>query len=226
MPRTREVRKDEAHDRAKRYYELLFGDRDPVDEPGTATGTPGDWWTTTALVPDLFDHIADGFAFYRNPNRALDPKLRELAQTRTGWVRESQFVYSQHVKASRSVGLSDEKIEAVRAWGVADCYSPVERAVLAFTDAICLQGGRVPDEIVDALRAGGLGDVELLELTYVVCTYNMHAIISRTLRLEYDDVDDRIVEVPAPSGDRGLTISSQDAMAVVDDETGGSDEEE
>ncbi len=226
MPRTREVNKDDAHDRAKRYYELLFGDRDPVDEPGTATGTPGDWWTTTALVPDLFDHIADGFAFYRSPDRALDPQLRELAQTRTGWVRESQFVYSQHVKASRSVGLSDEKIEAVRAWGVADCYSPVERAVLAFTDAICLQGGRVPDEIVDALRAGGLGDVELLELTYVVCTYNMHAIISRTLRLEYDDVDDRIVEVPAPSGDRGLTISSQDAMAVVDDETGGSDEEE
>ena len=47
----------------------------------------------------------------------------------------------------------------------------------------------------------------------MVCTYNMHAIICRTLRLEYDDVDDRIVEVPAPADAEGL---AQDAMAVVD----------
>lgn len=217
MPRIREVPKADVHDRAARYYELLFGDRDPVTDPGTATGTPGNWWTTTAVVPDMFDHVVDGFAFYRNPDRALDPQLRELAQTRTGWARESQFVYSQHVKACRSVGLSEEKIEAVRAWGVADCFSAVERAVLAFTDGIVLQGGRVPDEVVDALRAGGLGDEELLELTYVVCTYNMHAVICRTLRLEYDDVDDRIVEVPAPEGSDGLGLS-RDAMAVVDDD--------
>ncbi len=30
-----------------------FGDRDPVAEPGTATGTPGDWWPVFALVPDF-----------------------------------------------------------------------------------------------------------------------------------------------------------------------------
>ena len=37
---------------------MLFGERDPVDEPGTATGSPGDWWTVTALVPDLFDPVS------------------------------------------------------------------------------------------------------------------------------------------------------------------------
>lgn len=52
---------------------MLFGDRDPVAEPGTATGTPGNWWTVTAAVPDLFDHIAVGFAFYRDEKRVLDP---------------------------------------------------------------------------------------------------------------------------------------------------------
>ncbi|MFM8906312.1 MAG: hypothetical protein ACKOIZ_01655, partial [Actinomycetota bacterium] len=25
--------------------QIVFGDRDPVAQPGTATGTPGDWWT-------------------------------------------------------------------------------------------------------------------------------------------------------------------------------------
>jgi len=57
----------------------------------------------------------------------------------------------------------------------------------------------------------------LLELTYVICTYNMHAILSRALRLEYDDVDDRVVEVPAPADGDGGALA-QDAMAVVDED--------
>lgn len=213
MPRTRQVPRDEAHAGAQRYYDLLFGDRDPIAMPGTATGTPGNWWTVTAAVPDMFDHIVDGFAFYRSEQRRLDPRLRELGQTRAGYVRGSQFVYSQHCKASRAAGLSEEQIESVANWSVADCWSPAERAVLAYTDALVLEGGRVPDGVFDALR-DHLSEVEVLELTYIVCTYNMHAIICKALRLEYDDVDDRIVEVPAPDDATG--DQSTDAMAVVD----------
>ena len=165
MPRLRQIPKDEAHELAQTLYSMLFGDRDPVAEPGTATGSPGNWWTVTALVPELFDHIVGGFGFYRSPNRLLDPQLRELGQTRAGFVRGSRFVYSQHVKACREVGLSEEKIEAVRAWSVADVFSPVERAVLAYTDALVLQGGRVPDEVFEALRAG-LSEEEILELSH------------------------------------------------------------
>ena len=210
MPRTRQVSRDDAHDRAKALYKMLFDDRDPVASPGTATGSPGNWWTVTAAVPDMFDHIADGFAFYRSRRRKLSPVLRELAQTRTGYARGSRFVYSQHVKACRTVGLSEEQIEAVRAWSVADCFSPVERAVLAYADCLVLEGGRVPDAVFDALRSH-LSDEEILELTYITCTYDMHATMSRALRLEFDDVDDRITEVLAPEG------AALDAMAVVDD---------
>jgi alkylhydroperoxidase family enzyme len=81
-----------------RMYDLLFGDRDPVAEPGTATGTRGDWWTVFALCPDVLDHAVRGFGLYRNPERKLDPVLRELGQTRVGWTRGSQFVFSQHCK--------------------------------------------------------------------------------------------------------------------------------
>ena len=81
MPRIREVARDDAHKRAQTLYRMLFGDRDPVQSPGTETGTPGNWWTVTAVVPDMFDHIVDGFAFYRDPKRKLSPVLRELAQT-------------------------------------------------------------------------------------------------------------------------------------------------
>lgn len=210
MPRTRQVARDDTHDRAKTLYAMLFGDRDPVESPGTATGSPGNWWTVTAAVPDMFDHIVDGFAFYRSPRRKLSPPLRELAQTRAGYARGSRFVYSQHVKACREVGLSEEQIDAIRAWSVATCFSPLERAVLAYTDCLVLEGGRVPDALFDALRSD-LSDEEILELTYITCTYDMHATMSRALRLEFDDVDDRITEVPAPEG------AAIDAMAVVDD---------
>ena len=209
MPRLRQVSRDDAHPTAQALYSMLFGDRDPVESPGTATGTPGNWWTVFAGVPDAFDHTVDGFAFYRSDNRKLSPRLRELGQLRAGYTVGSKFVYSQHCKAARDVGLSEEQIQAVRGWSVATCYSPVERAVLAYTDCLVLESGRVPDAVFDALRES-LDDQEILELTYITCTYAMHATMSRALRLEYDDVDDPIVEVEAPEG------ASMDVMAAVD----------
>jgi alkylhydroperoxidase family enzyme len=209
MPRLKQVSRDEVHPGGRQLYDLIFGDRDPVKSPGTATGTPGNWWTVFANVPDCFDHTVSGFAFYRSKNRKISIQLRELGQLRAGYARGSRFVFSQHCKAARSVGLSEDKIVAIKAWSVATCYSPIERAVLAYTDCLVLEGGRVPDAVFDALRAE-LSDVEILEFTYIVCTYDMHAIMSRALRLEYDDVEDPITEVPAPSG------ASNDVMAAVD----------
>ena len=209
MPRLKQVPRDQVHPAGKKLYEMLFGDRDPVAQPGTATGTPGNWWTVFAVVPDVFDHAVSGFGLYRSSRRKLDPKLRELGQIRAGWARQSQFVFSQHCKACRSVGVKEEQIAAIPHWQTAECFSPVERAVLAYTDCLVLEGGRVPDVVFDALRRE-LGDAEILELTYITCMYEMHATICRALRLEYDDVDERIVEIAAPKG------ASQDVMAAVD----------
>jgi len=209
MPRLKQIGSGEADEFAKQIYNLLFGDRDPVKEPGTATGTPGNWWTVFAAVPDAFRHTTEGFQFYRSPNRKLDPKLRELGQTRVGFTVGSQFVFSQHCKACRDVGLSEEQIDAIPHWAVATCFSPIERAVLAYTDGLVLERGRVSDGVFAALKAT-LSDEEILELTYITCTYMMHAVMSRALRLEYDDVDDPIVEIAAP-GD-----ADSDVMSMVD----------
>jgi alkylhydroperoxidase family enzyme len=211
MPRLRQVPRSEAHPTALKLYDLVFGDRDPVATPGTATGTPGNWWTVFAAVPDCFDHAVAGFAFYRSPKRKLDPKLRELGQTRAGYARGSQFVFSQHCKSCRDVGLSEEQIAAIPSWSVATCFSAAERAVLAYTDCLVLEDGRVPDAVFAALREE-LSEEEILEFTYITCTYDLHATMCRALRLEYDDVDDRIVEIPAP--EEGA--ASLDVMSMVD----------
>ncbi len=206
MPRLKQAGREAGNDYANAVFDYLFGERDPVKEPGTATGTPGNWWTVFNIVPDAFRHAVDGLGFYRSPARKIDAKLRELGQIRAGWTVGSQFVFSQHCKACRDVGLSEEQIGAIPNWQVADCFSPAERAVLAYTDALVLQHGRVADGIFAALKEH-LSDEEILEFTYITCTYMLHAVMCRALRLEYDDVDERVIEIPGPRGPgRGLDI--------------------
>lgn len=198
MPRLRLVPRSEiVSDIVKHAYHLLFGDRDPVKEPGTATGTNGDWWPVFANSPDVLEHSLRGFQFYRNPARKLPPALRELAQTWAGWAVGSQFVFSQHCKSLRGAGVSEEKIAAIPTWQTATCYDAKERLVLAYADRLVTHRGRVPDALFDELKAA-FDDEEILELTYVTCMYDMHAVMSKALRTEFDDRDDPIVEVAAP----------------------------
>jgi alkylhydroperoxidase family enzyme len=180
-------------------YDYLFAERDPVEEPGTESGSPGDWWTVFALVPDILEHAVQGFGVYRNPSRKLDPVLRELGQARAGWAAQSQFVFSQHCKSLRALGVSEDRIDAVAYWPAASCFSEIERLVLAYTDCLVYDLGRVPDGLFGRLRQY-LSDEEILELTYITTLYLHHAVMSRALRTEFDDVPERIVEVPAPEG--------------------------
>ncbi len=211
MPRLAQVPRDEAHPFAQALYAMIFGDRDPVEEPGTASGTPGDWWTVFAQVPDAFDHTTAGFQFYRSPDRVLSPRRRELGQTRAGYAVGSKFVFSQHCKAMRDVGFTDEQVAAIPAWSSTDCFSLDERALLAYTDCLVLEHGRVPEALFDTLKQH-FSEIEIIEFTYITCTYAMHATMTKALRLEYDDVEDRVVEEPDPHGNFG----GLDVMAVVD----------
>lgn len=200
MPRLRQVPRAEASPLAAGLYDRLFGpDRDPVEAPGTEAGTPGNWWTVFALVPDVLEHAVRGFQLYRSPDRKLDPKLRELGMTRAGWAVGSQFVFSQHCKSCRGVGISEEKVAAIPQWSTTSCFDAVERAVLAYTDGLVYDRGRVAEGTVDALRAH-LSDEEILELTYLTSLYLMHAVMSRALNLEFDDKPEPVVEIPAPEG--------------------------
>jgi alkylhydroperoxidase family enzyme len=199
MPVLRQVPRPEVtSELVNRYYDFLFGEGvDPVATPGTATGTPGDWWTVFALVPDIFKHAVEGFAVYRNPARKIDPVLRELGQTRAGWVKASQFVFSQHCKSLRGLGVAEAKIAAVPHWQVSDVFDEKERAVLAYADCLAGAGGRTPRAIIDKLKTFW-SDEQILEFTYITCLYDMHAVMSRALRVEWDDREDPIVEVAAP----------------------------
>lgn len=211
MPRVREVPRAEAAPEVLPIYNRLFQDRDPVAQPGTATGTKGDWWTAFALVPDLLIAGTNQFGALSSEKRILPRRLRELALVRTGFAGGSKFVYSQHCKGARNAGLSEAQITDIPSWTTSDQFSPEERAVLAYADEMVLQHGRVQDGTFKRLHEH-LSDEAIVELTWSVGIYCMHAIMSRALRLEYDDVDERLVEVPAPGDQSG---ASSDIMAAI-----------
>jgi alkylhydroperoxidase family enzyme len=201
VPRLRQVPSAEAEAPIVTVmYGLLFGDREFDADPGTSDGTPGNWWTVAALVPDVLEHAVQGFGLYQSEKRLLPPVLRELAQARVGWAASSQFVFSQHCKSLRGIGVAEERISAVPSWSTASCYDAAERAVLAYTDCLALDHGRVPDGLFASLREH-LSDEQILELTYITTLYLHHAVMSRALQTEFDDRPDPVIEVPNPSGD-------------------------
>lgn len=199
MPRLRPVARADAPPEVVETYQRLFGERDPVAEPGTATGTPGNWWTVFAVVPEVLAHAQAGFGLLNSKNRVLTPYQRELAITRAGFISGSQFVFSQHCKAARFAGVPESKITAIPAWAVSREFDDQDRAILAYTDEVVLQDGRVQDETFAALKSF-LSEEAILELTYAITTYRLHATVCRALRLEYDDLPERIVEIPMPEG--------------------------
>lgn len=201
MPRLRQVSRKDAPANVLKYYDALFPNRDPVEEPGTATGTPGNWWSVFALVPYIFDHATSHFGmfgmFASKSVSQLDNRVRELAISRAGYAAGSQFVFSQHCKAARKHGVTEEQIKALTHWQVSEVFDAKERAVLAWSDALIFDRGRASDELFEALHSH-LSDEDILELTYHVMGYNLHAVCCRALRLEYDDVPERIKEVSVP----------------------------
>lgn len=195
--RIREVGLTEATPTTREIYKRVFGDRDPVTDPGTATGSRGDYWTTLAVVPDILKLAADTVWALLQPGRVLDPRYRELAILRTAIVGECKSEYSQHLKVARMIGLSEEKIQAIKGWTTSEQFDPAERALMAAVDEL-LSRNLVEDATFAALKRH-FTDAQIVELFFVVGTYRMHGMFIRALHLEYDtDPTARMQEVPAP----------------------------
>jgi alkylhydroperoxidase family enzyme len=204
MPRLNPVPRDEADPRVIPVYDAVFGpDRDPVASPGTATGAPGNFFTTWANAPAILAHFHTLMpkAGVTPEGSQVDPALRALAACRVGYTLQSKFVFSQNCKACRMAGVPEEKIQQVAVWTLSKLFTDAERAVLAYVDANILERGRVHDHVIAELRKV-LSEEQLIGLSFTINFYAMHARSCKALRLEYDDVPERLVEIPAPATPR------------------------
>lgn len=179
-------------------YDRKFPGRDPATQPGqTASGAPGNYEAVLAHSPDVLEHAVRGFYLKQTKKRKLPLRYMELAIARIGWACSCRWMYSEHSKILRGLGYSEEALADIPAWPTSDRFDHAERAVLAYADCIALDHGRVPDVLFARLEAQFDAE-QIIELTYVASMFMMNAGMIRALRLEHDDYDERVREMPSP----------------------------
>ncbi len=115
----------------------------------------------------------------------LDPKLRELAILRVGYISKCAYELFQHEPFGRFVGLTDDQIAAIKA---GDAKSPVfdaaQSAVLSFVDDLVLNV-RPSDANLAAVRQH-LDDQQLIDLVLVTGNYMTVCRFLETTGIELD----------------------------------------
>ena len=122
MPRLRQVSRDETDDELTlQMYDQLFGpDRDPVAEPGTATGRRATGGPCSPSSPTSCATACAASPSTAARSGCSTRRCASSARPAAGWLRGSQFVFSQHCKSCRTVGISEEQIAAIPTWSVAE----------------------------------------------------------------------------------------------------------
>jgi 4-carboxymuconolactone decarboxylase len=116
----------------------------------------------------------------------LDPKLREIAILRVGYLSNACYAVFQHESAARHVGLSEEQIAAIKAGGgAASALGEAGAAVLVFVDDL-VKNVRPDDATLAGVRKH-LSDTEVIDLTLVSGMYMMVSRFLETTGVEIDE---------------------------------------
>lgn len=203
MPRLNLVSRKDVRDPLVAYmYDRKFPGRDPATDPGvTASGSPGNYEAILAHSPDVLEHAVRGFYLKQTKARKLPLRYMELAITRIGWACSCRWMFSEHSKILRGLGYSKDALDAVCCWQTSDHFDPIERVVLAYADCIALDHGRTPEPLFGQLKTH-FDEEQIVELTYIAGMFLMNACMIRALRMEHDDYEEPVCEMPSPPGYR------------------------
>ena len=167
---------------------------DPDSDPelaGLAAGFRGrrggqliNIYRTLLHSPDLakswFDHV--------NAVRwgtKLDGRLREIVIIRVGHLNACAYIIKQHVpRLAAPEGLTETDCAALADWPQRSAFSTRERAALAYADAMTREIA-VSGEVFAALGPH-FDQREIVELTVLIGTYNMHSRVVCALDIELE----------------------------------------
>ncbi|WP_206664206.1 carboxymuconolactone decarboxylase family protein [Thermomonospora catenispora] len=96
-------------------------------------------------------------------------------------------------------GVPPEKIRAVPHWRDSDLFTPVERLVMEYAEAMTDTPPSVTDELTAALREHGFDDARLVELTMMVALENLRSRFNAAAGLTGQGFKERC-EIPPRAG--------------------------
>ena len=104
----------------------------------------------------------------------LNGRLREIVIIRLWHLFSSSYVLRQHVpKLAFDEGMTQEMCDALSGWAESDLFSKVDRALLAYVDAMA-KDMVVSDDIFASLKEH-FSNRQIVELTLMVGAYISHA---------------------------------------------------
>jgi alkylhydroperoxidase family enzyme len=130
--------------------------------------------------------LAESWFLHNNAVRwktELDGRLREMVIIRIGYLTRVPYIVRQHVPAlAVPEGLSLEECSALEDWSKSQLFGERDRAVLAYADSMT-RDVQVPDEVFAALTPW-FNERQIVELTVLIGTYNMHARVMQALQID------------------------------------------
>lgn len=159
-----------------------------VVDPGRAIGHN----TRVMLSTGMFEGAIDRW-------NALDLRLKDLAVMAAAHAIGCRWCSDFGYWKSSTHGIDEETLRAVPMWRDSDRFTPLERQVLAYAEAMCATPDEVTDEMVADLDAA-LGSKALVELTMMVAVENQRSRFNSAMGLTSQGFGDRceLPQAPAP----------------------------
>ena len=118
---------------------------------------------------------------------AIEPELAELVALRVACRQHFTELWQEHVRIARALGTPDVRIAALEHWAASEHvrFDDRERAVLAYVDAVCQEGGAVVEtrELVERY----LDESQVIALTLLIGFYRMSGSFAHGLSLGTDE---------------------------------------
>ncbi|WP_240231511.1 carboxymuconolactone decarboxylase family protein [Devosia lacusdianchii] len=103
----------------------------------------------------------------------LPPHILHLIKLRASQINGCAYCVDMHVKEARHTGMSEQWINLVSAWQESPVYTPEERAVLGWTEALTLLSQtRAPDADFAPLK-DVFSDEQIAKITIAIGAINV-----------------------------------------------------
>jgi len=103
----------------------------------------------------------------------LEPAIIHLIKLRASIINGCAYCVDMHVKESRHDGLSEQWINLMSVWRESTIYTPKERALLGWVDAVTLIAQtQAPDKAYDELRKH-FSEEESVKITTAIGAINV-----------------------------------------------------
>lgn len=132
--------------------------------------------------------VAQGWLAYLTAIRqqtTIGGALRELVIMRVAVLNGAPYEADQHAPIALAEGITQSQLDVLDDWKNSQAFNSLERAVLAYTDAMTRQV-QVPPEVFAEVRSH-MDERQMVELTATIAAYNMVSRFLEALQIHSDD---------------------------------------